>query len=100
MILYEIALIASLLIILFLVLVNRRRYEARCPRCGERDGQLTVSKREVSRRHVRYRFWRLPNSGWSRPPMSADQRFLEGTMKCSRCGHSYERRWFEQRELF
>jgi len=98
--LYEIALIASLLIILFLVLVNRRRYEARCPRCGERDGQLTVSKREVSRRHVWYRFWRLHNSGWHSPPIAADQRFLEGAMKCSRCGHSYERRWFEQRELF
>ena len=100
MTLYEIALIASLLIILLLVLVNRRRYEARCPRCGERDGQLTVTKREVSTRHVRYHSRWFAELNRHRQPMSADQRFLEGTMKCSRCGHSYQRRWFEQREMF
>ena len=98
--LYEIALIASLLIILVLVLANRRRYEICCPRCGSRDGQLALAKREVSTRRVSYQpRWRAW-LGRNRQPVSAHQRFLEGTMKCSRCGHNYEHRWFEQVEFF
>ena len=98
--LYEIALIGTLLIILVLVLANRHRYEARCPRCGVRDGQLTLSKRQISRRRVWYRIPWFAKSSWHPQPRSADQSFIEGTMECSRCGRGYRRRWFEQRELF
>ena len=97
--LYEIALIATLAIILVLGLANRHRYEARCARCGERDGQLTLSKREISTRRVWYRIPWFAKSSWHPQPRLADQRFVEGTMQCSRCGHRYQRRWFEQCEM-
>ena len=99
-ILYLIPPIAVLLIILLLLLMNRRSYDARCPHCGERDGQIMQSKREISTRRVQYQPRWLAALGRRRRPVSAHQMFLEGTMQCSRCGRSYERKWFEQVEFF
>jgi len=98
--LYEIALIAALLLIVVLAMAARHRYERRCPRCGEREGQLLLSQREISTRRIWFRIPWFARSRWHRQPFAAKQRFFEGTKKCSACGHTYEHRWFEQLEMF
>jgi hypothetical protein len=98
--LYEISVVATLLLVVVLMLGARNPYEPRCPNCGERDGQVPLSKREISTRRFRFRIPWFARSPLRRQPSAAHQSFVEGTMKCSACSQTYERRWFEQVETF
>lgn len=97
---YAITLVAVLVMLLTATINAHRRLKPRCPRCGERKGQQTISQREISNRNVMFgeSDWFNMKRGEERLKVRRHT-VLTGTLKCSKCGEQYETNWAEDRSV-
>lgn len=97
---YEVALalVLTLVLILYGVLKDRSPLKPRCPKCGARRGQRTITQEETWSRDVMFAE-RDFGYRWPTPERLKVRRqtILNGVVECSRCGERYEHTWFAEK---
>ena len=97
---YEVALIITLALIVFGVLQARSRFKPRCPNCGARRGQRTITQQETWNRDVMFAD-RDFGERWPTPERLKVNRqiILKGVVECWWCGQRYEHTWFAEKRV-